>query len=320
MSESKIEEAILKQVGNGRTQEFNLDLPSLSGEKRRHLKKIMYEFGVKNGKMLFLPVDQGLEHGSGDFFKNPASVDPEFQLKLAIEGGYNGIVFHIGLAKKYWAKKEYKDNIPLILKLNGKTNIPSDAEALSPITATVKDALELGADAVGYTLYTGSPLQERDFIQLVQVRRDAEKAGLPLIVWSYPRGRAVDGKGGKNSFAMVDYAARVANELGADIVKINLPAGPSGEKYDPEGQFKGYNDLLELSQIDQLRWVIHSAGSTGVLISGGSKIGDEDLLNKAKLCLEAGVDGLIFGRNMWQRNFEEALKITKEIKKIMAAH
>lgn len=317
MSESKLKEAILEQVGKGRTQAFNLDLPSLSEEKRGHLNKIMNEFGNKNGKMLFLPTDQGLEHGSGDFFKNPASVDPEFQLKLAVEGGYNGIVFHIGLAQKYWAKKEYKDNIPLVLKLNGKTNIPSDAEALSPITAAVDDAVKLGADAVGYTLYVGSPAQERDVLQLVKVRREAEKAGLPLIVWSYPRGSAVNEKGGNSSFAMVDYAARVANELGADVVKVNLPLAPTGGKYNPEGQFKAYNDLLELNQIDQLRWVVQSAGSTGVLISGGSKIGDEDLLNKAKLCIDAGVDGLIFGRNMWQRNFEDALKITKQIKQIM---
>ena len=105
--------------------------------------------------------------------------------------------------------------------------------------------------------------------------------------------------------------------MGADVVKVNLPLAPTGGKYNPEGQFKAYNDLLELNQIDQLRWVVQSAGSTGVLISGGSKIGDEDLLNKAKLCIDAGVDGLIFGRNMWQRNFEDALKITKQIKQIM---
>ena len=87
----------------------------------------------------------------------------------------------------------------------------------------VEDAVALGADAVGYTLYVGSPAQDRDFAQWAQVRRDAERLGMPTIIWAYPRGEAVEAKGGKESVWAIDYAARVAAEVGADVVKINFP-------------------------------------------------------------------------------------------------
>ena len=76
---------------------------------------------------------------------------------------------------------------------------------------------------MGYTLYVGTAAQERDFAQYLRVREDAERFGMPLIVWSYPRGAAIDAKGGRDSFCAVDYAARTASELGADLVKVNFP-------------------------------------------------------------------------------------------------
>lgn len=308
---------IISYLKKDRVQKFSLDLPHISPAKKKHLRRLMFEHGVKNGRMLFLPIDHGVEHGPSDFLGNPPSVDPEFQLNLALEGDYSGIVFHIGLAEKYWQKKAYKGKIPLILKINGKTNIPSDAEAFSPLTSTVKDAVKLGADAVGYTLYIGSSRQDDDFLQFVKVRQEAEEAGLPIIMWAYPRGKFVEEKGGRDCLAMVAYAARVADELGADIAKVNALKSPKEGKYDPEGKLKGYNDLLNLKPVEQLAWVVRSAGCTGVLVSGGSKLGDDDLLNKVKIAVEAGVNGLIFGRNMWQREYKEALKITKKVKAIL---
>ena len=102
----------------------------LSPGKRTRLHRLLYRYGPANGTLLFLPIDQGLEHGPVDFFANPDSVDPIFQLKLAKEGGYSGIVFHIGLAEKYM--KDFAGEVPLILKLNGKTSIPKDNYAFSP--------------------------------------------------------------------------------------------------------------------------------------------------------------------------------------------
>jgi class I fructose-bisphosphate aldolase len=282
--------------------------------KRTRLHRLLYQHGPANGTLLFLPIDQGLEHGPVDFFANPDSVDPSFQLRLAKEGGYSGIVFHIVLAEKYM--KEFAGEVPLVLKLNGKTNIPKDDRAFSPQTASVEDAVRLGADAVGYTLYVGSPAQGEDIRQFCQIRQDCDRFGMPLIMWAYPRGQAIEDKGGRDSLYAVDYAARVACELGADLVKLNLP------EYD-EGKAKNLPkpyDQMKVSAQEALEKVVRSAGRTMVLVSGGSKISDEDLLEKVKISMEAGVTGLIFGRNMWQRKMDEALKLTEKIKRIMSEY
>jgi class I fructose-bisphosphate aldolase len=255
-----------------------------------------------------------LEHGPVDFFANPDSVDPIFQLKLAKEGGYSGIVFHIGLAEKYM--KDFAGEVPLILKLNGKTNIPKDNYAFSPQTASVEDAVRLGADAVGYTLYVGSPAQDEDIQQFSEIREDCDALGMPLIMWAYPRGEAIEAKGGRDSLYAVDYAARVACELGADVVKLNLPEYDEARAKDLPKPY----DQMKLSPQEAMEKVVRSAGRTLVLVSGGSKISDEDLLEKVKISMEAGVTGLIFGRNMWQRDLDKALKLTEKIKRIMSEY
>lgn len=291
-----------------------LDELNLSLGKRTRLHRLLYQFGPANGTLLFLPIDQGLEHGPVDFFPNPPCADPEFQLRLALEGGYSGIVFHIGLARKYMHK--YAGKVPLVLKLNGKTAIPSEALALSAQTATVEEAVALGADAVGYTLYVGSPRQDEDFLQFMEIRNECERLGMPLIVWAYPRGEAIDAKGGRDSLYAIDYAARVACELGADVVKLNEPK--LGGEHD-SAQPKPYNEL-KLSDQEALERIVASAGKTLVLISGGSKLGDDDLIHKAEMCMKAGATGLIFGRNMWQRPWDEALAATARIKEMMARY
>jgi class I fructose-bisphosphate aldolase len=270
---------------------------------------MLYEHGPANGALLFLPIDQGMEHGPIDMFDNPPSIDPTFQWELALEGGYSGIAVHYGLADRYMGP--YAGKVPLVLKVNGKTTIPSDAEALSPLTSTVEDAVRLGADAVGYTLYVGSPRQDEDFLQLVEVRRACDEFGMPLIVWSYPRGEAIEAKGGRDSLYAVDYAARVAHEFGADVIKLNEPKGTTPESPKP------YNDL-DMSREEMLRKVIISAGNSMVLLSGGSKISDDDLLAKVQAGMSAGATGLIFGRNMWQRPKDNALDITNRVKGVLA--
>jgi class I fructose-bisphosphate aldolase len=286
----------------------DLDLPT--GKKVR-LHRVLYTYGPGNGRLLVLPIDQGLEHGPRDFFANPESLNPEFQLRLALEGGFSAIAFQVGLAEKYL--RAFAGKVPLILKLNGKTDIPSDDEAFSPCHATVEDAVRLGADAVGYTCYIGSPRQDDDFIQFGRVRREAQQAGLPLIMWAYPRGKCMEQKGGRDSFYAVDYAAREAQELGADVVKVNYP------KIDEErrAQYpKEYRDL-QWSKLEILSHVVASAGRTLTIMSGGSKRSDEELLEDVKTALEAGVTGFIFGRNMWQRRFGEGLGMAEKIGKLL---
>jgi class I fructose-bisphosphate aldolase len=284
---------------------------NLSIGKRTRLHRLLYEYGPANGTLQFLPIDQGLEHGPRDFFPNPPAKDPEFQLRLAKEGGFSGIVFQVGIAQKYMSK--YAGEVPLVLKLNGKTEIPSDKAPISPCLATVKDAVRLGADAVGYTLYVGSPLQTEDFVQFRRVREDAERYGMPLIVWAYPRGEAIEAKGGRDSLYAVDYAARVANELGADIVKINMP------KINPEKDAsapKPYN-TLQPSREEAARMVVESAGKALVLFSGGEMQGEGDVIEKARIAMEAGATGLIFGRNVWERPYDEALVLSRAIQAML---
>jgi class I fructose-bisphosphate aldolase len=261
----------------------------------------MYEHGPANGTLMVLPIDQGLEHGPIDFFDNPDSIDTDWIYRLAVAGNFSGIALHVGLAEKY--QKRYAGRVPLVLKINGKTNLPNDDDAFSPLTSSVEDAVRLGADGVGYTLYVGSPAQDVDIAQCNEVRRECERFGMPLIVWGYPRGAAVKAKGGIDSLYAVDYAARVACEIGADIVKLNEP------KWDAASAAKLPKpyDTLEFDDLEGLRKVVKSAGRTLVLVSGGSKMGDDDTVHKARVAMEAGCVGLIFGRNMWQRKWDNAL-------------
>jgi class I fructose-bisphosphate aldolase len=288
-----------------------LDRAGLNTGKKARLHRILYQHGLRNGTALFLPYDQGLEHGPRDFFANPASGDPRYIIRLALEGNFNGIAVQIGLAEKfYW---EYAGQVPLILKLNGKTDIPSDAEALSPVNATVEEAVRLGADAVGYTMYVGTPAQERDYAQYLAVRRDAQRLGMPLIVWAYPRGAAIEAKGGKDSFYAVDYAARTASELGADVVKVNFPHPEKRAGVKPP-----YDAEFDSQQaIDA---VVRSANRTLVLISGGSRAGDDAMIEKARESMEAGATGLIFGRNVWQREHGESLRFVGRLQEVLAKH
>src|SRR5919106_4557925 len=148
-------------------------LATLSPGKRARLRRLLFDYGPGQGTLLLLPIDQGIEHGPRDFFPNPASKDPEYQFRLAVEAGYSAIACGYGMASKYYP--DYAGQVPLILKLNSKTDIPPDDEALSPCNASVEDAVRIGADAVGYTLYVGSPKQEEDFVQLGKVRADCDR-------------------------------------------------------------------------------------------------------------------------------------------------
>jgi fructose-bisphosphate aldolase, class I len=286
-------------------------LATLSPGKRARLRRLLFEFGPGNGTLMLLPIDQGIEHGPRDFFPNPASKDPEYQFRLAAEAGYSAIACQIGLATRYYP--DYAGQVPLILKVNGKTDIPPSDAALSTCNASVEDAVRLGADAVGYTLYVGSPRQDTDLEQLRDVRQDCERYGMPLVVWSYPRGSGVDGKGGQTTFYAVDYAARMAMEMGADVVKLNMPKiDPEKDKLTPAP----YNQL-EISQAEAIHQVVGSAGRSLVVLSGGSRIDDEELLEHTRFIMQAGGSGVIYGRNVWQREWSEALEIIEQIKEIL---
>lgn len=288
-------------------------LATLAPGKRTRLRRLLYEFGPGNGVLMMLPIDQGIEHGPRDFFPNPASKDPEYQFRLATEAGYSAIACEIGLASKYYP--DYAGRLPLILKVNGKTDVPPSDEAISSVNASVEDAVRLGADAVGYTLYVGSPSQHDDLQQLRAVREDCDRFGMPLMIWSYPRGRNIDEKGGQHTFYAIDYAARLAMEMGADIVKLNMPKiDPEKDKLAP----KPYNEL-DISQDEAIRQCVESAGRALVVLSGGSRVDDDQLFAQTRSIMAAGGTGVIYGRNVWQREWDAAMEIIEQIKQTLVS-
>lgn len=240
---------------------------------------------TRDGKALFLAYDQGMEHGPIDF--DDITVDPAKILEIADCGLFTGVILQKGVAEKYFFGKNYK--VPLIVKLNGKTNLVKDEDPYSPQVCSVKEALSYGALAVGYTVYVGSEFEAKMTEEFGLVEQEAEEAGIPIIAWMYPRGRNVlDEKDPK----IIAYAARVGLELGADIIKVHYT-----------------------SDLESFRWVVQSAGETKVVMMGGSKEPEEEFLSKTKTALEAGAIGVAVGRNIWQH--PEPLAIAKKIADII---
>ena len=195
---------------------------NLSTGKRTRLHRLMYEHGPANGTLMMLPIDQGLEHGPIDFFDNPDSIDTDWIYRLAVEGNFSGIALHIGLAEKY--HKAYAGRVPLVLKVNGKTNVPSDDDAFSPLTSSVEDAVRLGADAVGYTLYVGSPAQDVDIAQCNEVRRECDRYGMPLVDLGLSArcgGQRQRAASIRSTPSTTPRASRARSA--ADVIKLNEP-------------------------------------------------------------------------------------------------
>jgi len=249
-------------------------------DKKSHLGKI-----VKNGRVLIIAMDQGMEHGPSDF--NERNIHPEYVLDIAARGGFTGLAIQKGIAKHY--KDCYSGKVPLVLKLNGRTNIVPKEDIYSSPVASVKEAVALGADAIGYTLYVGSPREADMFRDFGAISAEADDYGLPCVVWAYPRGRHVKDE---KSVESVSYAARVALELGADIVKVNYTG-----------------------TVDGFKQVVAAAGRCKVISAGGSKQSDDEFIAKVKEVLAAGGVGMAVGRNVWQN--DNPMAITEKIKKVV---
>ncbi|MCF7910295.1 fructose-bisphosphate aldolase [Candidatus Pacearchaeota archaeon] len=249
-------------------------------KKLINMKKIS-----RKRKFLFLAYDQGIEHGPTDF--TDKNVDPKFIINIAKKGKFTGLIFHKGIAEKY-NKEILESKIPLIVKLNGKTNLVK-GEPISRQICSVSEAKDLGAVAVGYTIYIGSEYEKDMLAEFGEIQKKAHKKGLPVVCWIYPRGKSIKNKSKRELMA---YATRVGLEIGADIIKIQS----SGKKQD-------------------LAWAVKSAGKSKVIIAGGSRKNQEKLLEEIKEAISVGCSGLAIGRNIWQN--KSPLEITNKIKKII---
>ena len=290
-------------------------LATLAPGKRTRLRRLLFEFGPGNGTLMLLPIDQGIEHGPRDFFPNPASKDPEYQFRLAAEAGYSALACQIGMAEKYYP--DYAGQVPLILKVNGKTDVPPSDDAFSTTATRRSRTPSASAPTPSATRSTSArPARTRTSLQLRQVRQDCDRFGMPLVIWAYPRGAALDAKGGQSTFYAIDYAARMAMEMGADVVKLNMPKiDPEKDKLTPAP----YNEM-EVTQEEAIRQCVESAGRALVVLSGGSKIDDEKVLEQTRFIMQAGGSGVIYGRNVWQREWSEALEIVEQIKETLLAN
>ncbi len=239
---------------------------------------------TKNSRALWLAYDQGMEHGTIDF--DEKNINPQYILDIAISGYYNGVIVGRGIAEKYYQDPKYKGKVPLIVKVNGKTRFHRD-DPISPLLCTVDEAKELGAVAVGYTVYVGAPSESvmmREFARLVS---EAHEKGLAVVGWMYPRGKLV----GELTPEIIAYAARVGMEVGADFVKVAYP-----------------------KNLKNMQWTVKAAGRTHVMIAGGDAAEESEFLKMASTVMESGATGLAVGRNVWQaKNPEEISRKLNEI-------
>ncbi|MGQ0602894.1 MAG: class I fructose-bisphosphate aldolase [Anaerolineales bacterium] len=267
------------------------------------------------GKLVILPVDQGFEHGPArSFAANPAGYDPRYHIELAIESGCNAYAAPLGFLEVVAA--DYAGEIPLILKLNNHDVLQDEKDPLGAITASVEDALRLGCVAIGYTIYPGTLDRRLQYEQLQKLTLEAKQAGLVMVTWAYPRGGGLS-KAGETGVDVTAYAAQIAAQLGAHIIKIKL----STEHIEqPEAQkaYEKYN--IPVSTLaERVRHMVQSAfnGRRVVIFSGGAAKEDANaVLDEARAIRDGGGFGSILGRNAFQRPREDALKLLGDMIKI----
>lgn len=263
------------------------------------------------GKMVILPVDQGFEHGPArSFAPNPAGYDPEFHAQLAVDAGCNAYAAPLGFIEAVADK--YAGQVPLILKLNNSDTLAKIDQPCSAVTASVKDALRLGCTAVGYTIYPGSGQRNRMYEDLREIILEAKTVGLPSIVWSYPRGAGLS-KEGETAVDVAAYAAQIAAQLGAHVIKIKPPKDHI-EQPEAKKVFEKYN-IPTATLADRVRHCVQSAfdGKRIVIFSGGEAKDTPALLEEIKGLAEGGAFGSIMGRNSFQRPKAEAIKLLHDV-------
>jgi len=263
------------------------------------------------GKMVILPVDQGFEHGPArSFAPNPAGYDPRYHFQLAIEAGCNAYAAPLGFLEA--GVSDYCGDVPLILKCNNHDLLNDERDPISAVTAGVSDALRLGCVAVGFTIYPGSAERTEIYQQLRELTEEAKAAGLAVVVWSYPRGSSLS-KEGETAVDVVTYAAQIAAQLGADIIKVKLP-GAKVELAEAQKVYQKYE--IPISTLaERVHHVIQSSfdGRRIVIFSGGAATEDEKFFEEVRAIRDGGGFGSIVGRNSFQRKKPDALKFLSTI-------
>ncbi len=268
------------------------------------------------GKLVILPVDQGFEHGPArSFASNPSGYNPLYHFELAIEAGCNAYAAPLGFLEA--GAHHFAGQIPLILKLNNHDVLHDEKDPLPAVTGSVEEALRLGCSAVGFTIYPGSSHCGHMYEQLRAIAEEAKQAGLAVVVWSYPRGSALS-KEGETAIDVVAYAAQIAAQLGAHIIKVKLPTAHLEQA--------AAQKVYETEQVpiktlpERVKHVVQSSfdGRRIVIFSGGAKSDDKTVFEEARAIRDGGGFGSIIGRNSFQRPKADAIKFLQTIMGIYA--
>jgi class I fructose-bisphosphate aldolase len=259
------------------------------------------------GKLVILPVDQGVEHGPArSFAPNPEGYDPSYHPSLATEAGCNAYAAPLGFIES--VARDHAGKLPLILKLNNSDSLGGPKDPISALTGSVKDALRLGCTAIGFTIYPGSEHRNDMYDQLKELIAEAREAGLPSVVWSYPRGGKLS-KEGETALDIVAYSAHLACQLGAHVVKVKPPTA----HIEQSEAKKPYEKIAKETLGERVRHVVQAScnGKRIVIFSGGPAKATPEVLDELRQIHAGGANGTIMGRNSFQRSRADGVAILK---------
>lgn len=268
------------------------------------------------GKFVILPVDQGFEHGPvRSFGPNPAAYDPRYHFELALEAGCNSYAAPLGFLEA--AAREFAGEIPLILKATSHDLTMTETDPDQAVTGTVREAVQLGCAAIGFTIYPGSSHRLEMYEHIRKMAQEAKENGLVVVIWSYPRGSQIS-KEGESGIDICGYAAQIAAQLGAHIIKGKIPT----EHIEQDAARKVFEEqkIPISTTADRIRNVVQCAfnGRRIVIFSGGDFTDESELLDEVRAVRAGGGFGSIIGRNSFQRPKSEALKLLGQITDIYA--
>ena len=278
---------------------------------------------ARTGYLSVLPVDQGIEHSAGaSFAANPIYFDPENIVKLAIDGGCNAVASTFGVLGS--VARKYAHKIPFIVKINHNEFLSYPNKYDQILFGTIKEAYELGACAIGATIYFGSPESSRQIIEIAQAFEVAHEIGLATVLWCYLRNPAFK-KDAVDYHLSADLTGQ-ANHLGvtiqADIIKQKLPENNGGYTALKFGKTdeRVYSELTSDHPIDLTRYQVANCymGRSGLINSGGPS-GKNDLRDAVRTAIinkRAGGMGLISGRKAFQKPMKEGIKLLHAIQDV----
>lgn len=259
------------------------------------------------GHLLIYPIDQGFEHGPDCSFQmNEPAYDPHYHFDLAASSGFSAFSAPVGFLESI-ANSQNFGKIPLILKINSANSLFNGKNPRQVVTSTLQKALQLGCIGIGITIYPGSSYFDEMISEIKDLIFEAKNAGLLVMIWSYPRGEKLKSED-ETALDVVAYAAHIAALLGAHIIKIKPP---SEKIFDNKNiEMKKIEDLQE-----RIKHVIKSAfaGRRMMVFSGGKSKFKDDLIKEIQAIKDGGGTGSIVGRNVFQRNAEDAKFLIESI-------